>query len=318
MIDKLNEYKLACKKAVDFQISFQNPDGGYIWDGYAVDAFHKQALSWHKNGRDIEALKLLDWAKNRLQPDGQLKEYNGDIYKHSWFFQGAHLLGRFDISFSVMKFILSCQAPCGGFPHFAGDELIRSLSTAWTGISSLYFGDMETSSKIADCTISMIEQQPRQDRFYFKMTLDGTLATEKVHPKAEFIDTTKIKQCYWEVGFPMLHLCKMYEMTGNQEYLDFAKRLFEFKLRCAKDSFSFWGSGKSALASAYYYKLSGDERAKVKAYEFCDFVLDTQRPEGGFQYEDEPDEILYYVDHAACFSIWAGESIKIFESIGDK
>ena len=37
--------------------------------------------------------------------------------------------------------------------------------------------------------------------------------------------------------------------------------------------------------------------------------------QGGFQYEDEPDELLIYVDHAACFSVWAGESIKIFESL---
>lgn len=315
MKNRHEEYKRACRKAVEYQMSFQLSDGGYIWDGYAIDAFHKQALSWQLSGFDVQALKLLNWVKkNKLQPDGQLKNYNGDIYKHSWFFQGAHLLGRFDLSYPVMAFLLSQMAPCGGFPHFAGDKLLRSLSTAWTGVSVLYFGNVDIAKKIAACSISMLEQQPREDRFYFQMDRNGQLATEKNYPEAQFIDTTKIKQCYWEVGFAMLLMCKMYYATGDKSYIDYAKRFFEFKLRCAEDNFSYWGSGKSALAAANYYMITGDERAKEKAYEFCDFVADTQRSEGGFQYEDEPDELLIYVDHAACFSVWAGESIKIFES----
>lgn len=316
MKNKLDTYRRACHKAVDYQISFQRPDGGYIWDGYAKDAFHKQALSWQLSGHFVEALRLLNWVKkNKLQPDGQLKDYNGDIYKHSWFFQGAHRLERFDLSYPVMSFLLSCQAPCGGFPHFAADKLVRSLSTAWTGISALCFGNIALAGKIAKCSISMLEQQPREDRFYFQMTRDGKLVTEQENPEAQFIDTTKPKQCYWEVGFAMLLMCKMYQATGDKSYLDFAKRFLEFKLRCCKDNFSFWGSGKSALAAANYYLLTGDERAQNAAYEFCDFVVKTQAPAGGFRYEDEPDELLIYVDHAACFSVWAGESVKIFESL---
>jgi len=319
MKHRLDEYRRACHKAVEYQISFQLPDGGYIWDGYAIDAFHKQALSWQLNGHFVEGMRLLDWVKkNKLQPNGQLKDYHGDNYKHSWFFQGAHLLGRFDLSYPVMSYLLSQMAPCGGLPHFDGDDLIRSLSTAWTGISALYFGDIQAAEKIAKCSISMLEQQPREDRFYFQMTRSGKLATEKEYPEAQFIDTTKPMQCYWEVGFAMLLMCKMYMATGDTSYLDYAKRFFEFKLRCYKDNFSYWGSGKSALAAANYYKITGDERARDKAYEFCDFVVETQTPEGGFRYEDEPDELLIYVDHAACFSVWAGESVKIFESMGEK
>jgi hypothetical protein len=312
----LDVYRRACQKAVEYQISFQLPDGGYIWDGYAIDAFHKQALSWQLGGRHVEALRLLNWVKkNNLQPDGQLENYNGDIYKHSWFFQGAHLLGRFDISYPVWSFLRSCQAPCGGLPHFAADELIRSLSTAWTGVSALCIGDIDTARKIAQCSISMLEQQPREDRFYFQMTRGGKLVTEKENPEAQFIDTTKPKQCYWEVGFAMLLMCKMYQATKDKSYLDYAQRFLEFKLRCYADRFSFWGSGKSALGAANYYLLTGDERGKEAALEFCDFVVDTQTPEGGFRYEDEPDELLIYVDHAACFSVWAGESLKILESL---
>ena len=75
MNNRHDEYRRAVRKAVEYQMSFQLPDGGYIWDGYAIDAFHKQALSWHLSGYDAEALRLLNWVKkNKLQPDGQLEK----------------------------------------------------------------------------------------------------------------------------------------------------------------------------------------------------------------------------------------------------
>jgi len=61
MVERNEEFKKACAKAVEYQIGFQRPDGGYIWDGYPVDAFHKQALSWQLGGHHEEALKLLNW-----------------------------------------------------------------------------------------------------------------------------------------------------------------------------------------------------------------------------------------------------------------
>ena len=319
MKEKLDVYRRACLRAVEYQLGFQIPDGGYIWEGYVKDAYHKQALSWQLSGRFGEAQRLLNWVKkNKLRSNGQLKDYSGDVYKHIFLFQGAHRLGRFYLSYPVMKFLLSTQAPCGGFPHFAADELVRSMTTAWMGVSMLYFGNIDVTKKIAQCSMSMLEQQPREDRFYFQMTRDGNLVTEKENPEAQFIDTSKSKQCYWEAGYPMLLMCKTYQATGEKSYLDYAGRFFEFYLRCYEDKFTYWGSGKAALASAIYYTITGDERARDGAYSFCDFVVETQRPEGGFHYDDTPDELLYYVDHAACFSIWVMEIVATMESVERK
>lgn len=313
--ERLAACRKAVEKAVEFQISFQRPDGGYIWDGYAIDAYHKQAYSWSLTGHLEEAHKLLDWIRNnKLQADGQLKDYNGDVYKHAWLFQGAQRLGRFDVAVPVMNFLRSCQYDCGGFPHFKGNPVIRAIGTAWSGVSALYAGDIALAKKAADCCLSMQRQQPRADRYYFQMKLDGTLYTEKDSPEAGFIDTKLTKQCYWEVGFSMLLMCKLYLITADPTYLESARQFFEFKMRCREDNFAYWGSGKSALAAANYFMITGDERAREAALKFCDFVVDTQRPNGGFQYEDEPDELLIYVDHAACFSVWGLESIATMTS----
>ena len=308
-------YKKTAKKALDFQLKFQLPDGGYIWDGYAVDAYHKQGYSWSLNGHFDEAHLLMTWLRDtRLLPDGQLKEYNGDNYKLAYVCQSAHRLGRFDVSYPVMSFLESCQAPCGGFPHFANDKVTRALATGWVGVTAIYMGRLDIAEKAAKCCISMLEQQPSNDRFYFQMHPDGTLATEENFPGAGYIDITKLKQCYWEVGFQLMLMDRMYELTKDRSYLEHAKKYLEFLLSCSEDNFAYWGSGKGALGAAMYYTYTGDVRAKEAALRFCDFLVDTQAPNGGYQYEDEPDELLIYVDHAACLSIWELESLSYIQS----
>ncbi len=308
MKDRIELYQETGLKAVRYQLGYQLPDGGYIWEGYANDAYHKQPYSWGIGGYVEPAHRLLTWVKaNTLLPDGQLKDYNGDVYKLSWFFQGAHRLGRLDLSYPVMSFLLSRQAPCGGFPHFLGDEFLRSLATCWAGISALYFGRVDVAEQAAECAISMLEQQPDEGKFYFQMTPDGRLVTPEVSPEALCIDTTQPKQPYWEVGLPLQLMCRMYQATGTESYLDFARRFFEFKLRCYEDRFTYVGSGKSSLGAALYHLITGDERAREAALCFADFLVETQHPEGGWRDETEPDTILIYIDHAAEFNVWLQE-----------
>ena len=316
MTNSFDRFRQVADSAVECQLVHQQSDGGYIWDGYAVDAHHKQAYSWGMAGRFAEAHRLLNWVRReRLQTNGQLKDYNGDVYKHSWFFQGAHRLGRFDLSYPVMDFLVTCQAPCGGLPHFADDRLLRSLATAWTGISAIYAGRMDVATRAAQCCISMLEQQPDEDKFYYKLTRDGQLVVDDSDAD-NLIDVGKPKQAYWEVGLPMMLMCRMYQVTGQTHFLDFASRLFAFKLRCYKDNYGWAGSGKSSLAATIYYLITDDQQARQAAIRFLDFLAETQYADGGWRDETEPDELLIYIDHAAEFSVWIREIVGILESKG--
>ncbi|MGQ9731738.1 MAG: hypothetical protein ACUVX8_10755 [Candidatus Zipacnadales bacterium] len=304
-------YRETALKAVHYQLEYQRPDGGYIWEGYADDAFHKQAYSWSLAGYVEHAHRLVTWARdNRLQPDGRLLAYRNDVYKHSWFVQGAHRLARFDVTYPVMTFLLSCQAPCGGFPHFEGDTYLRSLATCCAGLSALYLGRLDVAQRCGQWAISVLQQQPDESRFYFRTTRDGRLVTPEIDASnALHINTAKPKQNYWEVGLPLQLMCKLYQATGTGTYLDYAGRFFEFKLRCHDDAFTFVGSGKSSLGAALYYLCTGDHRARQAACQFADFLVETQYPEGGWRDEDEPDTLLTYIDHAAEFSIWLQEIV---------
>ncbi|MFO7948603.1 MAG: hypothetical protein R6V19_17510 [Armatimonadota bacterium] len=322
MDDKFRTYQESGRKAAQYQISYLQDDGCYIWDGYADDAYHKQAYSWAVAGYIEEAHRLLTWVKdNTLRPDGELEAYNGDCYKYSWFFQGAHRLGRFDLSYPVMNFVLSCQAPCGGLPHFAGDKYLRSLATCWTGVSAIYFGQLDAAQRAAEWAISVFQQQPEDDHFYFQTTRDGRLVTPDMDAEGALcVDIRERKQDYWEVALPLQLLCRLYQATGIERYREWAGKFFEFNLKCADDAFSFVGSGKSSLGAALYYLISGDERAREGAIEFCDFLVETQTEKGGWRDPEygEPDELLIYIDHAAEFNVWLHEVSSIIPAADER
>jgi hypothetical protein len=313
MGDQFEPYRQAAVRAVQSQLGYQAPDGGYIWEGYARDAYHKQGYSWALSGFPEPAHRLMTWVKNdRLQADGQLKEYAGDAYKHAWLFHGAHRLGRFDVSYPVMKFLRSCEAPCGGLPHFAGEPYCRSLSTCLTGIGAIYAGDMDFAERIAGWALSVLDQQPDETRFYFRTTLDGELVTPEVDAEgAVFIDTSKPKQEYWEVGLPLQLMCRLAMATGDERWIERARPFLDFNYRCFDDRFTFAGSGKSALGATLYYLLTGDVRARGAACTYGDHVVATQLDNGGWHDPTEPAILLIYIDHAAEFAVWLQEMASI-------
>lgn len=315
MDPRLRAFREAGEKAVRFQLQYQQPDGSFIWDESIRDAYHKQPYSWGISGYLPQTHRLLNWIKaHTLQEDGSLRDYNGDVYKQSWFFQGCHRLGRFDLSHPVMNWLLAQQKECGGFPHFAADDRLRSLATAWMGISALYFGRLDVAEKAAQWCIRLLDQ-PDEERFYFQTTLDGTLLTTDIAEDAQFIDYSELNQPYWEIGLPWMLMGRLYQATGEECWLEYADRFFAVHRKCAADQFTNVGSGKSSLAASIHFLNTGDARARDGAIAFGEFLLATQYPEGGWRGETEPDTLLIYIDHAAEYNVWLQEIVGLLGSI---
>jgi len=302
MQDRLQQFREAGQRAVEFQLQYQQPDGSFIWDPAIRDAYHKQTLSWVLAGRLPEAHALVNWIASDLLV---LADYRGDVYKLSWMAQGVHRLGRFDVSHHLMNWLLQQQSDCGGFPHFAGDEWLRCLPTAWAGVAALQFGRVEPARRAAQWCLTLLDQ-PEEGRYYYRTTLDGTLATPEIDPNAMFIDLYAPQQPYWEIGLPWLLCNKLYQATGEERWLDHAGEFFDWHLRCADDRFTHTGSGKSSLAAATHYLVTGDERAREAALSFGEYLLATQRDEGSWIVGDS-EALLIRIDAAAEFNVWLQE-----------
>lgn len=303
-------------RAAHFSMKHQQSDGGYIWEGFVKDAYHKQPYSWGVSGFYAPVHRLLNWVKkNTLMPTGGLKDYNGDVYKQAWFFQGCHRAGRFDISYPIMEFLLSCQRPCGGFPHFEKDAVCRVLPAAWMGVAALYCGRLDVAERVADWCVRVLEQQPDTGRFYYQTDDDGRLLTGNTEPRGECIDFGAPQQPYWEIGLPWMLMGRLYQATGRHEYLGLAARFFEVHLKCHEDRFTHTGSGKSSLAAAVHFLNTGDERAREAVLAFLTRLAETQLPQGSWLPRGAPDAPLYHIDAAAEFNVWIQEDVNILEAM---
>ncbi len=307
MDQQLERYRQAGIRAVQFQLQFQQPDGSFIWDQSIRDAYHKQCYSWGSAGFIAPAHRLINWiCGHSLRADGDLEGYRGDVYKLAWLLQGAHRLGRFDLSLRLWSWLRRQQAPGGGFAHFAGEEVLRSLSSAWAGVAAVYLGDLQVAQAVAQWCISLYQQQPSDTCFYYQTDLQGQLLSGAHDPA---VDYARPGQPYWEIGLPMLLMGRLYQATGEATWLQWAERFFELHLRCAEDRFCSTSSGKSSFAAAVHYLNTGDLRARDAALTFADYLLDTQLPQGSWRGPSMPDEPLYHIDAAAEFNVWLQEIV---------
>jgi hypothetical protein len=315
MGSRSDAYREAAARAVEFQLGYQQPDGGYVWDGYAADAFHKQPYSWGSNGRSGQAHRLLDWIRNdRLEERGVLAGYRLDTYKYAWLIQGAHRLGRFDVSIPLFEAASRNQTPCGGLVHAPTERHCRVLPSCWYGVAALYLGKVEIAERVQAWASSVFAQQPSETCFYYQTTRAGQLVDQDLDPDgAACIDFGKKEQCYWELGLPLQLTCRLYMATGQGHYLEEARRFFECHEHCGSDGYTSTSSGKSALGAGLFYLLSGSPEARRRVLEFGDFLLDTQCKEGGWHNPAWPDRILNYIDAASEFSVWLAEIAGILD-----
>ena len=317
MKKRVARYQKAGRKAAQWLLGLQHDDGSFTGPDFGEDVYHKTAYSLSLAGYFPQAHRLLEWVKeNDLQDSGELRHYYSpnvmQVYKDAWMLHGAQRLGRFDISYPIMNFMATFQAPCGGFPCEGRDEQqVRSLATCFCGAAALYMGRLDVARKAGDCLRQMTAQQPDEMKYYFFMTLDGKLITPEIDADAQAIDATQPNQLYWEVGAPVVFLGRLYQATGAAEYLQTATSVFEFNLRCRDDVFAHGNSGKNGLGAAIYYSITGDERARDASCRLADFLVATQEPAGGWRYEQEDDTLTIRIDHAAEYNIWLQEISSI-------
>ena len=314
MTSRIEQYKQAAQRATEWLLAQQDADGSFVRPDLQADIYHKAAFALGITGHAREAMRLLNWVKAAaLGADGRPKHFDAGLalYKSSWICQGAHRLARFDISRPVMGYIAKCQAPCGGFFQVVeGNDYIEPVSTSWAGMSAIYLGELEVARRAATCLISMTDQQPQEDRFYFWMTPEGTLVTPDapLEGSAPFVDATQPQQPYYCTGIIMLFLARLYLATGDDTYLTNAWRIFDFNDRCAADAYAYPPSGKSAVGAAILYLISRDDAARGAAMEFGDYLLREQSPEGWWR-NPQADNMIIRLDHTAEFIVWLNEIV---------
>ncbi|MFQ6099228.1 MAG: hypothetical protein ACE5O2_15960, partial [Armatimonadota bacterium] len=163
MTERIQVYRRAGRKAARYLIKHQRPNGAFIDEGFREDVYHKNCYSLSVAGFWSEAHRLATWVRdNELRPSGELLHCYSpgrmQVYKDAWMLHGVHRLARFEISYPLMDWIATFQAPCGGFVcEGREDAWVRSLTTAWCGVAALYVGRLDVAHRAGNCLLQMLE-----------------------------------------------------------------------------------------------------------------------------------------------------------------
>ena len=212
------------------------------------------------------------------------------VYANAWLVQGAHRVGRWDLSLRGAEFILRYQTPVGGFYALDGEtRFLEPVCTSWGGLAVLTTGHVEAACRAGDLLTHLAETQPDLERFYFRMDTEGNLITD-VPAGSEllyYVDATCSKQIYYNPGIALIFLCHLYRATGNERYLNASREIFLFTERCADDVHRFPPSGKLGSGSALMYAITGSPEARRAAVRVGEYLVETQTSEGFWRLPDE-------------------------------
>ncbi len=291
----------AVSRGLAWVVAQQRDDGSFCESDDGIGAYYKVPYLLALAGCSREAHGLLSWvADHHFTPSGDFRSPERKarepihdawtVYANAWIVQGAHRMGRWDLSLQGTKFILEHQTPIGGFYVLDGETRYHEpVNTSWGGLAALTTGETAAACRAGDMLVALVEKQPDPQRFYFRMDMQGDLITDVPEGQelTHYVDSTRVKQIYFNPGIALMFLCHLYRAMGKNEYLSAAKQLLSFAEGCAEDVYRFPPSGKLGMGCALLHDLTGSPDARRAALQVGQYLVETQTSDGSWLLPDE-------------------------------
>lgn len=312
---ELDRMETAAMKAARWAVRHLKPDGAPPSLTPVIESVYKGAWSLTITGQTASAQRLVGWLKQHLTSDGDIPAPRDEeafftghyLYANGYAAIGTRVLGRFDMAAPLMDFIESRQhIETGGFySHGPGvDTGVVRLDTVSTSIAAwaaLFAGRHETAERAGGFLQAVFERQASPDRVFLPtMSPSGNLLSDGLSGDTHaVIDVRDPEQDWYFIGLPAVVLADLYVATSNQHWLELACAYLDYlDNTCDPGAFTDFSSGKSGLAAAHLYRLTGRERYREIALQVAKFVLSKQAPWGFFcedidAYGAPPTEIVW-------------------------
>jgi hypothetical protein len=325
----MEKYYHARERAANWLLSQVHADGS-LENPTNLVAHCKVPYALAVAGHPLVARRVLDHLNRTfLTAEGDYADKDPDpnygavikltyIYVDCWIAEAAQRMGRFDAAQRAGRFILGFQDEASGgfrsFPEGAkGQGPMDLLSTARAGMLCLFLGKMQEAEKAGEFLLRGASEQPHPEKaICLTFSHSGSLvssAPQGANELFHLVKTGERGQYYYYLGYPMAFLARLYQATGQERFLEGARKYFEFHEACAPDAFSSWPSGKSGWGAAILHNITGEEKYGKAAETLADFFVHTQSPDGFWfnarafaRVQDQPPASIY--DATAEFVVW--------------
>ena len=301
---------------------------GFVGDpAQGVADYYKPLWALQSCGETNAANRLCDWVReNGITPEGDFgprpDAFTGGVhlYPNAWTVVAAQRLGQFDIARRGMDFIAGqWDSESGGFYADLGrhtaETYQETMVTSFCGMAAIYTGRMEIAEGVGRWAKTVFEAQPDfPTRLYTNYSRAGGLVTEfTAEDEMQYVviaDEAR-DQAFFQPGVVGAFLARLYQATGDAQWLDLAKEYMRFAEGANDFLFHIVRAGKVGWAASLLYTLSGESRWREMAVRIGNNLVDLQFPAGFWSSVggDQPG-----IDSTAERVAWMDE---IYQAVGD-
>ncbi|MGK7873489.1 MAG: hypothetical protein AB4426_09295 [Xenococcaceae cyanobacterium] len=324
MKQTIKKFEQSAERALNWLNLQLEKDGSYGSGINDLASYYKSPYLFYLFGKVEEANRILTYLKKNFMQEnsdftmpGGIKSENAAFeeywaYINAWIALAAQKMGRFDVAYPAYQYLKLFYHPeQGGFktnkPDRETDNVVDVLTTAHLGLTALYFGELDKARTAGNLLQRFVSLQPNiQLEFYLRINDEGKLITEFPGDSAIFftVSATQPNQAYFMIGYPIAFLGKLYQATGEDNYLNTAKSYLDFALTCHDSIRTFYFSHKVAWGAAIVANLTKELRYENLSTSIADYLLSIQESEGVWL-KDEPPQISF--DQTAEIAIWLRE-----------
>jgi len=290
---KRNRIRQARNKAVAYLSPKQRRDGSF---GSGLYDYYKTLTAFQVCGLNDKANALCRWIRaHAITSQGDFKPRDDDdqhhhyTYANSWIIVGAHRLGQFDISQKAMSFLMDFwdQLSGGFYSSFTERDAKTKqdlIYTGFGGLAALSTGRMEVACGVGRWMRTLMElQREFPKRLYTVYSrADGLHTAIDPNQELRYVvsgDATR-DQFFFQPGVAAGFLARLYQVTGDKEWLNLAKEYMRFAEGANDYLFRLVRAGKVGWAASLLYTLTGESKYRQMAVRIGDNLVASQHRTG--------------------------------------
>jgi hypothetical protein len=314
-------------------------DGGFGAAEKGLAEYYKVPAALAACGETFAANRLCSWIReNGMLPGGDfgprpesIRGY-GYTYYNSWVIKGAHRLGHFDLSQRGMDFLMGFRdSETGGFLSSPVEHDPVRQQDLWVvagcGWSALYTGRIDVARGVGRWMKTLMEAQPnypkqlytvysRAKGLYTEPDTRGDDVSRMLAwpPDTRYVlnqDATR-DQTFYHPGICGGFLARLYQSTGEEEWLELSKEYMRFADGANDYLFRILRAGKTGWAAAVLYTITGEQKYKDMTVRIGDNIIALQSEEGywsgALEKTDTPS-----INLSAEMVVWLDE---IYQAVG--
>jgi len=319
----MSKYKNSRNRGGQYLLKQLHDDGSF--GDRTVADYYKVPAAYQVCGQTNAANRLCGWIRKAAMvsngdfgPRSQFASGYFYAYFNIWVILGAQRLGQFDLGQRGMDFLMDFyDETSGGFYSSRTDRKPTTKQDLWVtsgcGLAALYTGRLDVAQGVGRWMQRMMDQQPNYPEVMYTVSTQRDGLVTEVDPEDPIryvlVNAPEGDQYFFHPGIAGGFLARLYQATGEEQWLHLAKQYMRFAETATDNLFWLLRAGKVGWASSVLYELTGEQKYLDMAVKVGDNIVAQQVDDGSWSFgSDDPSN-----DITAEMVVWLDE---IHQAVG--